>query len=88
MFLRSYKSNQDCKEVKQVKASEVEKLKQESQVKKDQGRPQICYRCGSGLHASSDCYVYKSRVSEYCTHCLKNEKMKLYHESKLCKMSK
>ena len=90
MFLRSYKSNQDSKEVKQMKASETEKPNKESQVKKDQGRSPrpLCYRCGSGLHASSDCYVYKNKVSEHCTHCLKNEKIKLYHESRLCKLSK
>ena len=90
IFLKNYKSNQECKEVKQVKASEIEKPKPESQVKKDQGRSPrpLCYRCGSGLHASSDCYVYKNKVSEHCTHCLKNEKINLYHESRVCKLSK
>ena len=44
MFLSNYKSNQEVKEVKQVKtgATEVEKSKLESQVKRDQGRPRIC----------------------------------------------
>ena len=38
MFLKSYKSNQDnSKEVKEMKASEIEKPK-ESQTKKDKGR--------------------------------------------------
>ena len=90
LFLKSYKNNQDSnKEVKEMKTSEIDKPK-ESQTKKDKGRSPraVCYRCGSGFHPSSECHVYKDHVSDHCVHCLKSEKVKLYHESRLCKLNK
>ena len=90
LFLKTYKNNQDSnKEVKELKTNEIEKPK-ETQTKKDKGRTPraVCYRCGSGFHSSSECYVYKDHVSDHCVHCLKREKVKLYHKSNLCKLNK
>ena len=90
LFLKTYKNNQDSnKDVKEMKTNEIEKPK-ETQTKKDKGRTPraVCYRCGSGFHSSSECHVYKDHVSDHCVHCLKSEKVRLYHKSNLCKLNK